>query len=697
MTTSQGLQGTGQDTEPRRSWVDRFGMPRALLWGYVGLLIFMIGDGVEAGYLSPFMMERGLSGEQVALMWTLYGVTVGIAAWLSGALSDLWGPRKVMWLGLGIWAALQVLLLAVAIPTMNFTLILIAFGLRGFGYPLFAYGFLVWIAAATPQRRLGTAVGWFWFAFTGGLPTLGSLVAAGMIPLIGQYETLWFALILIIVGGLLALLAVRERTGFGRLAPEGEHPVKTLLGSVTILWRNPRIGAGAIVRTINTAPQFGFLVFLPTFFTETIGFTLSEWLRLLTVMFAVNIIFNLIFGVVGDKVGWRATVCWFGGIGSAISIMLLYYVPVAAGANYPLALLVAGLYGATLAGYVPLSALMPSLAPKHKGQAMAALNLGAGASVMVGPAIAGIFLGMVGVQGVMLIFAGLYVVSAILVLFLKLPGEQPADRAETESGSPVGHLASMAGGSVLGHPIMLRKPSPEDRVDAIFFDIGGTIYDDDCFAQALLSAVHEMNPDVVDAEFWAVYDAHRQYAKGSLRTTIAQRFTEGRREELVARARQHWEYPESSLYSDVRPVLTALSQQYKLGIIANSRDNVLDALERDGLRHLFTVTALADHVGAEKPDRRIFEYALRTAGVPADRAVYVGNRLDTDIRPAQSLGMRAVWMLRGEAPPAPTERQLAEPDAVISSLTGLPLVLERFAGREPMPPTTVRLANPAAV
>ncbi|MBB3036532.1 RbtT/DalT/CsbX family MFS transporter [Hoyosella altamirensis] len=687
MTTSLGLPHSG--TEPRRSWADRFGMPRALLWGYVGLLIFMIGDGVEAGYLSPFMMDRGLSGEQVALMWTLYGVTVGIAAWLSGALSDLWGPRKVMWLGLGIWAALQVLLLAIAIPTMNFTLILFAFGLRGFGYPLFAYGFLVWIAAATPQRRLGTAVGWFWFAFTGGLPTLGALVAAGMIPLVGEYETLWFALILIILGGLLALLAVKERTGYHRLAPEGEHPVKTLLGSVSILWRNPRIGAGAIVRTINTAPQFGFLVFMPTFFTETIGFTLSEWLRLLTVMFAVNIVFNLIFGVVGDKVGWRTTVCWFGGIGSAVSILLLYYVPVAAGANYALALLVAGLYGATLAGYVPLSALMPSLAPQHKGQAMAALNLGAGASVMVGPAIAGIFLGPLGVQGVMIIFAGMYVFSAILVLFLKLPGET-AERPET-NGSPVGHLAAMAGGSVLGHPIMLRKPSPEDRVDAIFFDIGGTIYDDDCFAQALLTAVHELNPDVTDADFWAVYDAHRQYAKGSLRTTIAERFVGGRRTELDERARAHWEYPQSSLYSDVLPVLSALAQQYTLGIIANSRENVLDALERDGLRELFTVTTLADQVGAVKPDRRIFQHALLEAGIPADRTVYVGNRLDADIRPAQSLGMRAVWMLRGEAPPAPTERQLSEPDAVISSLTGLPLVLERFAGREPTPPSAVQV------
>ncbi|MDP8970684.1 MAG: HAD family hydrolase [Actinomycetota bacterium] len=227
---------------------------------------------------------------------------------------------------------------------------------------------------------------------------------------------------------------------------------------------------------------------------------------------------------------------------------------------------------------------------------------------------------------------------------------------------------------------MLRGPSPADRVDLILFDVGGTLYDDDCFAQALHKAVRDLAGDVDDAEFWAAYDAQRQQAKGSLRTTLADRFVGGRRDELVERARAHWEYPTSALYSDVRPVLSALAQRYRLGIVANSRENVLDALERDGVRELFIVTALADQVGVEKPDPRIFEHALRQAGVSPERAVYVGNRLDTDIRPAQKLGMRGVWMLRGEAPPAPSDRQLTEPDAVITSLTGLPHVLDRFAG-----------------
>jgi len=78
------------------------------------------------------------------------------------------------------------------------------YGLRGFGYPLFAFGFLVWITATGSAARLGAAVGWFYFAFTGGLPTLGSLFSSAVDPIFGQYGTLWVALVIIGLGGAFA-------------------------------------------------------------------------------------------------------------------------------------------------------------------------------------------------------------------------------------------------------------------------------------------------------------------------------------------------------------------------------------------------------------------------------------------------------------------------------------------------------------
>jgi FMN phosphatase YigB (HAD superfamily) len=51
--------------------------------------------------------------------------------------------------------------------------------------------------------------------------------------------------------------------------------------------------------------------------------------------------------------------------------------------------------------------------------------------------------------------------------------------------------------------------------------------------------------------------------------------------------------------------------------------------------------------------------------------VHIGNRLDTDVRPAHALGLGTVWLLRGEAPDDPTEEQIAEADITVRSLDGL--------------------------
>jgi polyol permease family len=419
----------------RRPVIDRLGMYPPLVLGYVGLLFFMVGDGVEAGFLSPYLIDRGLTKEQVALVFTVYGVTVAISAWLSGALSDLLGPRQVMGLGLGIWVAFEVGFLLLGVPPgdgpVSFLPVVGLYALRGFGYPLFAYGFLVWITVATPRRRLGTAVGWFWFALTGGLLNLGPLVARWAIPVIGAYQTLWCSLGLVVLGGLIALVGVREPTGMRRLAPPGEAPIRTLFASISIAWEKPKTAVGCIVRVINTAPQNGFLVFLPLYF-QAVGFKLAEWLEILSFMFLSNIVWNLLFGVIGDRFGWRRTVALCGGVGSAATTLLLYYVPATYGANYPLAVLAAVLYGATLAGYVPLSALMPSLAPENKGAAMSLLNLGAGASNWVGPAIFAVIAGVIPQQAqvgvTMWTYAVLYLVSAALAAFLTLPPDHHTAR-----------------------------------------------------------------------------------------------------------------------------------------------------------------------------------------------------------------------------------------------------------------------------
>ena len=64
----------------------------------------MIGDGVELGYLAPYLGQNNVSESDIAVLFTVYGVTVAIGSWCAGALSNIWGPRRVMWIGVAIWA-----------------------------------------------------------------------------------------------------------------------------------------------------------------------------------------------------------------------------------------------------------------------------------------------------------------------------------------------------------------------------------------------------------------------------------------------------------------------------------------------------------------------------------------------------------------------------------------------------------------
>ncbi|WP_275562856.1 MFS transporter [Streptomyces sp. 5-6(2022)] len=195
MSTAPGEPAVPRSVLP---WVERIGIPKPLMWGYVAVLVFMIGDGVESNYLEPYLRDSGFSSSGAGLVISAYGAFVAIGSWLSGALSNLWGPRRVMRIGAVLWILFEVLFLAVALPIHNQTLVFVFYGLRGIAYPLFAYAFLLWIQLTARKELRGSAAGWFWFAYSAGLPTIGSGIAAVSIPLLGAYATFWLSLALVV-------------------------------------------------------------------------------------------------------------------------------------------------------------------------------------------------------------------------------------------------------------------------------------------------------------------------------------------------------------------------------------------------------------------------------------------------------------------------------------------------------------------
>ena len=82
---------------------------------------------------------------------------------------------------------------------------------------------------------------------------------------------------------------------------------------------------------------------------------------------------------------------------------------------------------------------------------------------------------------------------------------------------------------------------------------------------------------------------------------------------------------------------------FSLAVIANQHRNVRKHLETTWqLAKYFKFMILSEEVGFKKPDREIFLLALDKARIEPNDAWMIGDRVDTDVGPSRTLGMKAV-------------------------------------------------------
>lgn len=105
--------------------------------------------------------------------------------------------------------------------------------------------------------------------------------------------------------------------------------------------------------------------------------------------------------------------------------------------------------------------------------------------------------------------------------------------------------------------------------------------------------------------------------------------------------------PGAVVFPDVPPILRALQlADVKLGIVTNASQPMAmrDAeLESHGLLQYFPDCRLsAADAGYLKPDKRIFNRALKRLGASPAETVFIGDNPEADIAGAKSVGMKAV-------------------------------------------------------
>jgi HAD superfamily hydrolase (TIGR01662 family) len=182
-----------------------------------------------------------------------------------------------------------------------------------------------------------------------------------------------------------------------------------------------------------------------------------------------------------------------------------------------------------------------------------------------------------------------------------------------------------------------------DAIRAVFLDVGETIVDESreygAWADWLGVPRHTFS-----AVLGAVIARGRDYRDTFQFFNPGFDLAEERRRRVAAGKPESW--AEDALYPDARPCMEALQ---KMGLrvgLAGNQTKEAEAILRS-LDLPVDVLGTSDAWGVEKPSPGFFARIVEEAGCEAASVLYVGDRIDNDVGPAQGAGLATAFIRRG--------------------------------------------------
>ncbi|MFD0905630.1 HAD family hydrolase [Actinomadura sediminis] len=216
---------------------------------------------------------------------------------------------------------------------------------------------------------------------------------------------------------------------------------------------------------------------------------------------------------------------------------------------------------------------------------------------------------------------------------------------------------------------MTEHPPTPRAVQAVFFDIGETLINE--------GEIYGRWAD------WLGVPRHTFLTKlgaflatGKTHMDLFEYFRPGFDLEAEEKARRAAGVPNGfgpgDLYPDARACLAGLREQgLFVGIAGNQPVEAAAQTEALGLDA--DVIGISDVWGVQKPAHEFFERCAQLADVLPEHVLYVGDRIDNDVRPAIAFGMRAAFLRRGPwGHIQEDDGVLRECQFVLDDLTGLP-------------------------
>jgi putative hydrolase of the HAD superfamily len=135
-------------------------------------------------------------------------------------------------------------------------------------------------------------------------------------------------------------------------------------------------------------------------------------------------------------------------------------------------------------------------------------------------------------------------------------------------------------------------------------------------------------------------------------------------------------------YRDVKSFLERMKElKFKLAIFSDGiAVKQYEKLLRMNIVNFFDYIFISDEIGFTKPDPRFFNHCINELKLLPSEIIYIGDRLDKDILPANNIGINTVLIHRGGKydPNIHKIEKVTQPDFEIHSLKELFKIIENI-------------------
>jgi len=200
-----------------------------------------------------------------------------------------------------------------------------------------------------------------------------------------------------------------------------------------------------------------------------------------------------------------------------------------------------------------------------------------------------------------------------------------------------------------------------NKITDVFFDLDHTLWDFDKNSALTFKMIferHEINIQLdhflkiyepINLRYWKLY-REEKVTKSNLRYGRLKDTFDGLNiniEDNVINKLSHdyiaYLTTHNHVFDGTIEILEYLKPKYKLHIITNGFEEVQQyKLDKAKISHYFETVTNSEMVGVKKPNRKMFDFALKLANVDVSNGIMIGDNYEADVLGALNMGLDAI-------------------------------------------------------